>query len=145
MYRKIYDNFQRLSSQNRISGAVMPILIQSKTMNCNQTLQLRVHTSRLESIKSFIYSIEKRIKTDTYNYFLFTPVLFSSHKGRENNKIYDTYLYQLCLPHKIEKTLMIRQKQNTSQSNLPIKMNNLYSKSMWHGSDVLESNVLTHT
>lgn len=110
MYRKIYDNFQRLSPQNRISGAVMPILIQSKTMNCNQTLQLRVHTSRLESIKSFIYSIEKRIKTDTYNYFLFTPVLFSSHKGRENNKIYDTYLYQLCLPHKIEKTLMIRQK-----------------------------------
>ena len=110
MYWKTYDNFQRLSPQNRISGAVMQILIQSKTMNCNQTLQLRVHTSRLESIKSFIYSIEKRIKTDTYSYFLFTPVLFSSHKGRENNKIYDTYLYQLCLPHKIEKTLMIRQK-----------------------------------
>ena len=110
MYWKTYDNFQRLSPQNRISGAVMQILIQSKTMNCNQTLQLRVHTSRLESIKSFIYSIVKRIKTDTYNHFLFTPVLFSSHKGRENNKIYDTYLYQLCLPHKIEKTLIIRQK-----------------------------------
>ena len=40
---------------------------------------------------------------EDYNYFLFTLVLFLDHKECENNKVYDTGLYHICLPHKIEK------------------------------------------